>query len=403
MPGAEGRSALVVGIDAGGTRTRAVLAAAADGRVVGEGAGGPGNALTVPPDRLIANLAEAVGRAVPEGVRGRVVAVAGGFAGANGASEDEPGRLNALTALRAALQQLGIRTDALGVSSDIEAAFASAPGTPADGLALVAGTGAVAMRIADRRATTTVDGDGWLLGDDGSGFWIGREAVRAALRMADGRGAPTVLTETVGRALGLPEEVLPGADPRHDESHAGSGAGETSDRGPAGSRASDVSDGVSAASEAGDPSDRGPAASRVSGPAYGVPAASGVSDSSADGPVASGWSRERREDYRRHLLPVVMAEVPIRLARFAPLVAEAAREKDAVAEGILERAADHLASAVRALEPRPGERVVATGGLLGPDGPLTVPLTARLQPLGLTLDWVADGCRGAVSLARLLV
>ncbi|MCI3271667.1 hypothetical protein MQP27_11140 [Streptomyces sp. 7R015] len=479
-----------------------MLAAAADGRVVGEGAGGPGNALTVPRDRLTANLVEAVGRAVPEGVRGRVVAVAGGFAGANGASEDEPGRLNALTALRAALRQLGIPTGALGVSSDIEAAFASAPGAPADGLALVAGTGAVAMRIADRRATTTVDGDGWLLGDDGSGFWIGREAVRAALRMADGRGGPTLLAETVGRALALPEEVLPPTNPQHDESHAGSGAGEASadgsaasgvggsrgggsasgvggssggvsasgargasDRGSAASGAGDPADGTSAASGvggssggssasgageasadgsaasgaggssgrgsalgAGEASDHGPAVSGAGDPADGLGAASGVGGSSGGvsasgvgesagggamvsgargascrGPVASGWSRERREAYRRYLLPVVMADVPIGLARFAPLVAEAAQGEDVVAGAILERAADHLAVAVRALEPRSGERVVATGGLLGPDGPLTGPLAARLQPLGLTLDWVADGCIGAVSLARLLV
>lgn len=69
--------------------------------------------------------------------------------------------------------------------------------------------------------------------------------------------------------------------------------------------------------------------------------------------------------------------------------------------GILDEAADQLAETVRALAPRPGEPLVATGGLLGPDGPLTEPLTIRLHPLGLTLDWVADGCRGAVALARL--
>lgn len=71
----------------------------------------------------------------------------------------------------------------------------------------------------------------------------------------------------------------------------------------------------------------------------------------------------------RHLLPAVMADPPIRLARFAPLVAEAAAEKDAVALAILAEAADHLLETVRALEPRPGERIVATGGLLGPHGP----------------------------------
>ncbi len=94
-----------------------------------------------------------------------------------------------------------------------------------------------------------------------------------------------------------------------------------------------------------------------------------------------------------------MAEPPIRLARLAPLVVEAAG--DAVALAILDEAADQLTEAVRALDPRPGERVVTTGGLLGPGGPLTPRLEARLRALGLPLDWVPDGRRGAVALARL--
>jgi N-acetylglucosamine kinase-like BadF-type ATPase len=145
--------------------------------------------------------------------------------------------------------------------------------------------------------------------------------------MVDGRGGPTTLAARVGRALELPEEVLP----HHGED----------------------------------------------------------------------WSRARREAYRMRLLPAVMARPPVALARLAPLVADAARDEDAVAGTILAQAARHLADTVRALGPRPGERIVATGGLLGPDGPLTAPLTARLDPLGLTPDWVADGCRGAVALARL--
>ncbi|WDF42113.1 BadF/BadG/BcrA/BcrD ATPase family protein [Streptomyces sp. T12] len=326
-------SAYVVGLDAGGTRTRAVLAPVRAGDPEGEGVGGPGNALTVPGPQLTEHLVEALGHAVPEGLRSRVVAVAGGFAGASRTAPDEPGRVKAHAALTVALSRLGIGAASVEIHSDIEAAFASAPGHPADGLALVAGTGAVAARITARACTTTAGGDGWLLGDDGSGFWIGREAARVVLRMADGRGGPTALAASVGRALGVPEDVLPGGAP-----------------GPYGEES---------------------------------------------------WTRARREAYRMHLLPAVMDRPPVHLAQLAPLVAEAARHKDVAAEAILAAAADHLTDTVRALGPRPGERIVATGGLLGPDGPLTDPLTARLRPLGLTLDWVADGSRGAVALARL--
>ncbi|WP_210592428.1 N-acetylglucosamine kinase [Streptomyces sp. GESEQ-35] len=313
---------LVVGLDAGGTRTRAVLASARDGLPQGEGTGGPGNALTVPVPELTEHLAEAVAQAVPEALRARVGAVAGGFAGASRTATDEPGRLRAQSALTAALGQLGIAAVSVEIYSDIEAAFASAPGFPADGLALVAGTGAVAARITGRRCIATAGGDGWLLGDDGSGFWIGRSAVRAALRMADGRGSPTLLAAAIGRELGLPDEVLPYGDEE--------------------------------------------------------------------------WTREQCEVYRMHVLPAVMARPPVQLARLAPLVVEAAGEKDAVAEAILQAAADQLTHTLGALEPRRSERIVVTGGLI--DSLLTS-LTDRLP--GFTVDQVADGCPGAVALARL--
>ncbi|SFM96900.1 BadF-type ATPase [Streptomyces sp. cf124] len=334
-PGVTALPACVVGIDAGGTRTRAVLAELDGGRVRGEGSAGPGNALTVPGPLLADHLAEAVARAVPEELRGRVVAVAGGFAGAGHRAQgaDEPGRLRAGAALSAALDRLGVTAASVGVHSDIETTFAAAPGHPADGLVLVAGTGAVAARIAGRVPAATSGGDGWLLGDDGGGFWIGRAAVRAALRAADGRGAPTALVRAVGRDLGLPEEVLPA------EGYGTTGAAE--------------------------------------------------------------WSAERRTAYRARLLPAVMDRSPVRLADHAPGVVRTAEERDAVAARILREAARRLAETVAALTPRPGEPLVATGGLLAPDGPLLPPLTERLAPLGLTVTPVADGSPGAVALARL--
>ncbi|MFF0436650.1 N-acetylglucosamine kinase [Streptomyces sp. NPDC004327] len=190
----ESRIHYVVGIDAGGTRTRARLADATTGRTVGEGTGGPGNALSVPAADLVRHLADALRAA---GVR-RAGSVVAGFAGGGpGGGHDR-----ALAALRTALARLGAVPARVEVHGDAEIAFAAAPGAPADGLVLIAGTGAAGARVRERRMVRAVDGDGWLLGDAGSGFWLGREALRAVLRGLDGRGPATALAGPVGELCG---------------------------------------------------------------------------------------------------------------------------------------------------------------------------------------------------------
>jgi hypothetical protein len=135
------------------------------------------------------------------------------------------------------------------------------------------------------------------------------------------------------------------------------------------------------------------------GRAFGLPDGVLPGSGGADGPAFT--SRAQREAYRMRLLPAVMAEPPIRLAGLAPLVSEAARDEDAVATAILREAADQLTETVRALGCRPGERLVATGGLIGAEGPLAEAVHRRLDELGLEVDRVTDGCGGAVALARL--
>lgn len=217
---------LVIGVDAGGTRSRACLAGAG-GTVLGRGTGGPGNALSVGRADLTRHLTEAIAEAVrpAEGARGRVAAVFGGFAGAAEGLGPDRGRGLALSCLREALARNGITAAAVAVGGDTEVALASAPGAPRDGLVLIAGTGAIAARLAGGRRSRVVDGHGWLLGDDGSGYWLGAQAVRAALAALDGSGAWTALVDKVA-AHYLPERAgrAPGpADPwgaRHDLAEA---------------------------------------------------------------------------------------------------------------------------------------------------------------------------------------
>ncbi|HKT05690.1 MAG TPA: BadF/BadG/BcrA/BcrD ATPase family protein, partial [Rugosimonospora sp.] len=178
---------LVVGVDAGGTGTRAV-AATVEGAVVGRGSGGPGNPTAHGIPVAVGSLVAAVRSALRGQDGTRVVRVL--IAGAGGGAVIAP---DLPAALAAALAAEGLAAP-VDYRPDVEAAYAAGTADP-DGYVLVAGTGAAACEIAAGAMVRYVDGNGWLVGDDGSGFWLGREAVRAALAALDGRGGPTRLVE----------------------------------------------------------------------------------------------------------------------------------------------------------------------------------------------------------------
>jgi N-acetylglucosamine kinase-like BadF-type ATPase len=78
------------------------------------------------------------------------------------------------------------------------------------GVVLVAGTGSIAYGRDARGRAARAGGWGYLLGDEGSGFWIGRRALLSVVRHADGRGPFTMLTELVLRHMGItrPAELI---------------------------------------------------------------------------------------------------------------------------------------------------------------------------------------------------
>lgn len=84
---------------------------------------------------------------------------------------------------------------------DMVTAHAGALGGSA-GVVTTAGTGVVCLGIAADGGAHQADGHGYLLGDSGSGFSIGRAALRAVLAARDGRGPATALTEAAQEALG---------------------------------------------------------------------------------------------------------------------------------------------------------------------------------------------------------
>jgi len=180
---------LALGVDAGGTTSRAVLSDL-DGHTLGRGKAGPGNPLTAgsaAATSIGTAIRAALGYHNPADVIAAVVGVAGVTALSDPAVTD---------AFAREWQAIGL-TGTVEIVGDAITAFAA--GTTADhGTVLIAGTGAVAAVIANGQITRTADGLGWLLGDEGSGLWLGLQALRAAARDFD-----TSLAATIAAHLGV--------------------------------------------------------------------------------------------------------------------------------------------------------------------------------------------------------
>ncbi|MCK9905219.1 hypothetical protein MXD63_35165, partial [Frankia sp. Cpl3] len=107
------------------------------------------------------------------------------------------------------LQQLKIRVKQLLVENDGLAVLLGATnGEP--GVLVIAGTGSIAYGINHAGISARAGGWGHRVGDEGSGYWLGKQAITAILQAADGRGKPTSLHKWILPHLGLqhPEELF---------------------------------------------------------------------------------------------------------------------------------------------------------------------------------------------------
>lgn len=182
-----------LGIDGGGTRTRAVVLDAAGMEITRlEGAAtlvdptGPAESISE-----VVSLSRAAARAA--GLAGPFRAMWAGLAGAG----NEPVR----TELEDALLGHGLATD-VSVGTDAQAAFFDVfQDDP--GILLVAGTGSVALGRGAQGEWSKVGGWGLLLGDEGSGYALAMAGLRGVTRGHDGRGPPTLLEPRILDVLGL--------------------------------------------------------------------------------------------------------------------------------------------------------------------------------------------------------
>ncbi|MWV47123.1 N-acetylglucosamine kinase [Paenibacillus sp. HJL G12] len=104
-----------------------------------------------------------------------------------------------------ALTSTQVQADRVVVENDGVAALLGASGGD-PGILIIAGTGSIVYGINAKGDSARAGGWGHRVGDEGSGYWIGKQAIRAALRGYDGRGAATPLTDKLLQHLKLQNE-----------------------------------------------------------------------------------------------------------------------------------------------------------------------------------------------------
>lgn len=184
---------LYLGVDGGQSGTTAVIGDET-GRILGTGEAGPCN-----------HAAKAEGRAkFDRAIRGSVgeacaqagldLAAIEFEAACFGLSGGPEHREDVLSAILKCRRPFLLTTDA---------AVALAGATPnGQGIIVIAGTGSISMGRNAEGRTARAGGWGYIFGDEGGAFDIGRQALRAALRMEEGWGPPTTLREILLEATG---------------------------------------------------------------------------------------------------------------------------------------------------------------------------------------------------------
>lgn len=178
--------AAVIGLDIGGTKTRGVRFE--DGTVVADESVGSSNVQNVSREEAALHLAELFAR-----IGGGTVAQV--YAGAGGIDTDED------AAALAALIAPHVPGARITVVHDSRLLLAA--GGASTGVAVIGGTGSAAWGRNSLGEEARAGGWGYLLGDEGSGYWLGREAVRHSLRRMNQGLEPDELTTALLASCGV--------------------------------------------------------------------------------------------------------------------------------------------------------------------------------------------------------
>ncbi|MHA7279037.1 N-acetylglucosamine kinase [Arthrobacter sp. MDT2-2] len=188
---------VVVGLDIGGSKTHGVLWR--NGTLAAEARAGSANVQNVTQDEAARSLGRLFRDLVPEVQAGGIDRVVAGSGGVDTAADAE--RLRALIAPHA---------PGAGIDVVHDTRLILAAGGARVGIAVIAGTGSVAWGVGEDGREARSGGWGYLLGDEGSGYWVAREAVRRTLHRNDLGLLPDALDEAVLalNAVGTPTELI---------------------------------------------------------------------------------------------------------------------------------------------------------------------------------------------------
>jgi glucosamine kinase len=173
-----------LGIDGGGSKTLAVLVDA-NGQERGRGLTGSSNYATLGLQQTLASIHSAVEQAIQ--AAHCHLPMQGAWLGLSGLDRAEDHAV--------LLPHLSYLAHNVHLSNDAELLLSALDG--AAGVALIAGTGSIALGRDAHNTTARAGGWGYLMGDEGSGYDLGRQALQAASRAADGRGEPTLLLDLI--------------------------------------------------------------------------------------------------------------------------------------------------------------------------------------------------------------
>ena len=193
---------LFIGVDGGGTHTRALVVDEQGAEVAK--AEGPGSAIRPGEASRSATIIRETAQRALEGLTDRPIrALCVGVAGAG--RDEERDTLQASLETDRVAGSIVVLTDA---EIAIEDAFGAGPG-----ILLTAGTGSIAYGKGPTGVMARCGGWGPVIGDEGGGAWLGRRALGIAAASADGREPESALADAIVGALSLDslEKLIPWA------------------------------------------------------------------------------------------------------------------------------------------------------------------------------------------------